>query len=107
MANLRKRGKHIQIGLMLGEHRHASVPMDQVVANELEIIGSHGMQACQYAPMLEMIRQGKLDPGKLIGTTVGLAEAARRFGSTLMSDRPGITVIDHFVVSSPGREIES
>ena len=106
VANLRKRGKHIQIGLMLGEHRHASVPMDQVVANELEIIGSHGMQACQYAPMLEMIRQGKLDPGKLIGTTVGLAEAARRFGSTLMSDRPGITVIDHFVVSNSGSEIE-
>lgn len=48
VANLRKRGKHIQVGLMMADHRHAAVPMDQVIANELEIIGSHGMQAHKY-----------------------------------------------------------
>ena len=42
---LRKRGKHIQVGLMTGDHKHPKIPMDKVVANELEIIGSHGMQA--------------------------------------------------------------
>ena len=47
ISNLRKRGKHIQVGLMLAEHRQPSVPMAQVIANELEILGSHGMQAYQ------------------------------------------------------------
>ena len=33
IANLRKRGKHIQVGLMTGNHRHPKVPMDQVLAD--------------------------------------------------------------------------
>jgi alcohol dehydrogenase len=36
VANLRKRGKHIQIGLMPGDHITPQVPMGQVIANELE-----------------------------------------------------------------------
>ncbi len=64
IANLRKRGKHVQIGLMLADHRHPALPMDKVIANELEILGSHGMQAYRYDAMLEMIRAGKLHPEK-------------------------------------------
>ncbi len=56
IANLRKRGKHVQIGLMLADHSHPSVPMDKVIADELEIIGSHGIQAYKYSALLEMIK---------------------------------------------------
>ena len=96
IANLRKRGKHIQVGLMMADHRHARVPMDQVIANELEIIGSHGMQAHKYPEMLAMIRAGKLHPEKLIGRTIRLEEAPAAL--TLMDDHTGtgVTVIDHF-----------
>ena len=45
---LRKRGRHVQVGLMLGDHSHPSIPMDKVIARELEIVGSHGIQAYQY-----------------------------------------------------------
>lgn len=55
IANLRKRGKHIQVGLMLADQSRPSVPMDKVIANELEIIGSHGIQAYKYSELLEMI----------------------------------------------------
>ena len=48
IANLRRRGRHIQVGLMLGEHAHPPIPMDKVIAHELEILGSHGMQAFRY-----------------------------------------------------------
>jgi alcohol dehydrogenase len=41
---------------MTGDHRHPKVPMDKVMANELEIIGSHGMQAFRYTEMFEMIQ---------------------------------------------------
>jgi alcohol dehydrogenase len=72
---LRKRGRHVQVGLMAGDHRHPAVPMDQVIAGELEILGSHGMQAHRYPEMLDMIRQGNLHPQRLIGGTIPLAEA--------------------------------
>lgn len=45
---LRKRGRHVQVGLMLAEHARAPMPMDRVIAWELEIKGSHGMQAHRY-----------------------------------------------------------
>ncbi|MFQ5420226.1 MAG: zinc-dependent alcohol dehydrogenase family protein, partial [Anaerolineae bacterium] len=37
IANLRKRGRHIQVGLMAGDDRQTAVPLDQVIAHELEI----------------------------------------------------------------------
>jgi alcohol dehydrogenase len=96
IASLRKRGKHIQVGLMLADHRHAAVPMDKIIANELEILGSHGMQAYHYGALLRMIQAGKLWPEKLIGKTISLETALTelvamdRFGGT------GVTVIDQF-----------
>ncbi|CAM5393823.1 alcohol dehydrogenase [Aquamicrobium terrae] len=72
---LRRRGRHVQIGLMLGEHARAAVPMSKVIAYELEILGSHGMQAFRYGAMMEMIRTGKLKPELLIGRTMSLEEA--------------------------------
>ena len=60
IANLKKRGKHIQVGLMTEDHKHPVVPMDQVIANELEIIGSHGMQAHKYPEMFELIHKSNL-----------------------------------------------
>jgi alcohol dehydrogenase len=96
IANLRKRGKHIQIGLMLADHRHPAVPMDRVIANELEILGSHGMQAYRYDAMLEMIRAGKLHPEKLIGRTIELTEAPQELADMNSFRGTGITVIDRF-----------
>ena len=72
IANLRKLGKHIQVGLMTGDHQHVKIPMDKVIANELEILGSHGMQAYKYPEMLNMIKNGKLHPEKLIEKTITL-----------------------------------
>lgn len=96
IANLRKRGKHIQVGLMTGNHQHAKVPMDQVLANELEIIGSHGMQAYKYPEMLEMIRCGKLHPEKLVEKTISLEEAAVALPNMDKFEHKGVLVIDSF-----------
>jgi alcohol dehydrogenase len=60
IRSLRRRGRHIQVGLMLGDHARPPVPMDRVIAYELEILGSHGMQAFRYQAMLDMIGTGKL-----------------------------------------------
>ncbi len=96
IANLRKRGKHIQVGILEAEDRHPPIPMDLVIARELEIIGSHGMQAHQYPEMLEMIASGKLHPQKLIGKTVSLAEATEELVNMNNFNGTGVTVINSF-----------
>lgn len=96
ISNLRKRGKHIQVGLMTGNHQHPKIPMDKVLANELEIIGSHGMQAYKYPEMLEMIKCGKLRPEKLIERTISLKEATQLLPNMNKFENKGILVIDSF-----------
>jgi alcohol dehydrogenase len=96
VLNLRKRGRHVQVGLMVADYKDALIPMNLVIAKELEILGSHGMQAHAYGPMLEMILSGKLEPRRLIGDTVSLEEGIQAL--TTMGDFAitGVTVIDEF-----------
>lgn len=96
VACLRKRGKHIQVGLMTDDHQHPKVPMDKVLANELEIIGSHGMQAYRYNEMFEMIRSGKLKPEQLVGKTISLKEAPQALMDMDKFENLGVTVINRF-----------
>ena len=67
---LRRRGRHVQVGLLLDGP--APLPMDVVVARELEIYGSHGMAASDYPAMMAMIADGTLRPGLLTGPVIGL-----------------------------------
>lgn len=96
ISSLRKRGKHIQIGLMEPEHRKTAIPIDLVIARELEILGSHGMQAHKYPEMLEMIKQGKLRPQALIGKTISLEESLTELVNMNSFNSTGVTVIDRF-----------
>ncbi len=96
IANLRKRGKHIQVGLMTGNHQHPRIPMDLVIASELELLGSHGMQAHKYPDMLEMIRNGKLHPDKLIEKTISLEEATHALPQMDHFAHKGVMVVTSF-----------
>jgi alcohol dehydrogenase len=94
VASLRKRGRHVQVGLLLHNHRDTALPMDKVVANELEIVGSHGIQAFRYGAVFEMISRGKLDPKQLIGQTVSLGTGITVLEEMDQFKSLGITVID-------------
>ena len=94
VSSLRKRGKHIQIGIMGADEHRADVPVDKMIGRELEIIGSHGMQAHRYTEMLEMIRNGELEPGKLVLRTVNLNEGASLLSSMGNFTDSGIAVIN-------------
>jgi alcohol dehydrogenase len=96
IACLRKRGKHVQVGLMLGGHETPQIPMNKVIANELEILGSHGIQAYRYPALLEMIEAGKLHPEKLIGNTISLEDGAVELTKMDEFKGVGVTVIDRF-----------
>lgn len=96
IKNLRRRGRHVQVGLMLGEHATPRIPMAQVIGHELEIYGSHGMQAWRYDAMMSMIASGKIHPQKLIGRKVSLDDAGPILMSMDSSRDIGISVIDRF-----------
>ena len=94
ISSLRKRGRHVQVGLFASEHRHPKIPMDRVIAHELEILGSHGIQAFEYGGLLDMIDAGQLQPQKLIGRTATLEEGIAQLVVMDRFDRTGVTVID-------------
>jgi len=93
---LRKRGRHIQVGLLVDDDADPRVPMGKVLANELELLGSHGMQAYRYAEMLQMINAGKLAPERLIGKTVSLEESIPALMSMNDFNTTGVTIITRF-----------
>ncbi len=52
VGSLRKRGRHVQVGLMLGDERSVPVPMGRVISYELELAGVHGMAVRHYPALL-------------------------------------------------------
>ncbi len=94
VSSLRKLGRHVQVGLLLGEQAASPLPMDLVVARELEVIGSHGMQARLFPGLFELISRGELDPGRLVTGTCTLEQGALALAALETSTPVGITVID-------------
>jgi alcohol dehydrogenase len=81
---------------MVEDHSHSAVPMDKIIANELEILGSHGMQAHRYPAILAMIQAGKLSPEKLIEKTITLEESLDELANMDSFSGTGIKVINEF-----------
>lgn len=101
VACLRKRGRHVQVGLMLAEQSRPAIPMDRVVADELEIVATHGMPAHGYPRMLDMIADGRLKPDQLIGKTISLHDAAIELAAMNRFKGVGVTVVDRFSGNTP------
>ena len=94
VLSLRKRGKHIQVGLLAG--KAPEIPMDDVVANELELIGCHGIQAHAYPQIFEMIENGRLRPEDLISGRVSLQEGVKILENMDSYNTMGFVVINEF-----------
>lgn len=96
IRSLRRRGRHVQVGLLLGEHARTALPMARIIAHELEILGSHGAQAHRYEALLGMIEAGTLQPEKLLGREIALDEAPAALAAMDRFEGRGITVITRF-----------
>ncbi|MEA2023435.1 MAG: zinc-dependent alcohol dehydrogenase family protein [Actinomycetota bacterium] len=90
--SLRPRGRHVQIGLL--PENKTTIPMGTVIAKELEVLGSHGMQARRYPAMMEMILDGRLEPDRLVTRTIPLSNVTEALPAMGTAQRPGVTVID-------------
>ena len=94
IASLRKRGRHVQVGLMTGADAAPAIPMAPVIAKELEIAGSHGLAAADYATMLAQISAGRLRPDKLLRDTITLGQVSERLPRMGEFQGVGVTVVE-------------
>lgn len=92
IACLRRRGRHVQVGL-LPAGGVPGPPMDRVIAYELSVLGSHGMPARAYGPMLDLVAAGTLAPDRLVTRVIGLAETPAALAAMGSESPAGVTVI--------------
>ncbi|NEY33224.1 alcohol dehydrogenase catalytic domain-containing protein [Streptomyces sp. PRKS01-65] len=91
---LRRRGRHVQVGLLPSASGTTPVPMARAIALELELLGSHGMAAHTYPPMLELVRSGALRPDLLVTATLPLDAAPAALAALGTAPGAGMTVIE-------------
>jgi alcohol dehydrogenase len=90
---LRKRGRHVQVGLLLEDERRPAIPMDRVISHELEIRGVHGMAVGHFDALLRTVTGGAVDPGRLVTKTIALADAGAELAAMGGFAQRGVTVI--------------
>ncbi|MFF5009626.1 zinc-dependent alcohol dehydrogenase family protein [Streptomyces phaeochromogenes] len=91
VGGLRRRGRHVQVGLL---PQDPTLPMSRVIGLELELLGSHGMPAHAYPPMLESVRAGVLRPDLLVTSTIPLGEAPAALAAMGTAPGAGVTIIE-------------
>lgn len=90
---LRPRGRHLQVGLLAGADTRPRIPMDLVIAGELEIYGSHGMAAHDYPGMLAQVASGMLRPAALITRRITLEQTPAALMEVGVNPTAGMTII--------------
>jgi alcohol dehydrogenase len=93
IACLRRRGRHVQVGLLPAAGT-PDLPMDRVIAYELQVQGSHGMPAHAYGPMMDLVAAGTLRPDRLVTATIGLAETPAALAAMGTAPPAGVTMIE-------------
>ena len=91
---LRRRGRHVQVGLLLGDEASPALPLAAMIGNEQSFHGSHGMSAADYPAMLAEIASGRLQPDRLVVSVITLDEAPAALAAmSAPSSGSGMTVI--------------
>ena len=97
VASLCKGGQNLQIGLTTSEEEgEVSLPVDTIVMEEREFVGSFGMPPHEYEEIFSMMERGKIDPGKIVSETVSLEEVPDVIASMDDFDTIGIPVCNEF-----------
>ena len=93
LRSLRKLGRHVQVGMPVGEHEVVPLPLLELVyARQLTLHGMRGLDAAGFGDLLRLVGDGRFDPGRLVTATIGLdgVESALRAMDGVQP--PGITV---------------
>lgn len=94
LLSLGKRGRHVQVGLLVGEGSSAELPVDRIVAYELALFGSHGIAARSYPEVFRLIREHSIPLERLTLGTVPLSGIPAVLASMTEFGGLGITLAD-------------
>lgn len=94
LRSLRRRGRHVQLGLLLAKDSDPSVPLQTVTRHELRVVGGHGMAAWRYPEMFGFIEARKLPLERLIGERQPLAEAGAALAAMGSFAPVGVTLLE-------------
>ncbi len=96
ILSLGRRGRHVQVGLLPPAGGRVDVPMERVIGWELDVLGSHGMAAADYGPLLDDVASARLDLGDLLapGEPLGLEEAGAALTGMATAPSTGIVLVD-------------
>ncbi len=91
VRSLASGGRLLQIGLLAGD---PVVPMGEVIARELALLGSHGMAAADYPRLLDLVRSGGVRPESLVARRIGLDDVPEALAALAAGTAPGgVTMI--------------
>jgi alcohol dehydrogenase len=93
LESLRKRGRHVQVGLLVGERSDPSVPMGLVIGRELELYGSHGIAAAAYGDVFRLIESRHVPLERIIGPRLGLEEVPQQLAAMGQFSGVGISLV--------------
>lgn len=92
VLSLRKRGRHVQVGLLTEKDNLPPALIGRLIGWELELVGSHGLQAHAYSGLFDLIAAGKLDPSRLVARTMSLDNAPAELQSLNNFSGCGVTI---------------
>ena len=92
--SVRKQGRHVQVGLLHGEHSAPALPMQPVIMGEVAILGSRGLPATDYPRVFRFIEDHGIDLSRLVTGTVALEDASGVLEHMGEFKGVGVTVID-------------
>ncbi len=90
---LRPRGRHVQLGLLLGGDADPPLPLQRVVRHELTVVGGHGMPAGSYPRLFSFLDRGRVPLGRLIGERRPLVEAGMALAAMERFAPIGVTLL--------------
>lgn len=90
---LRRRGRHAQVGLLLGDERDVAIPMARVIGWELQVLGVHGMAVRHYDSMPRAVAAGSVRPGELVAKTIPLDAVGDEVAAMGRFAQEGVTVV--------------
>ncbi|GAA0288390.1 zinc-binding dehydrogenase [Kineococcus aurantiacus] len=93
VRSLRRRGRHVQVGLLPAAAGRPAVPMDRVIAYELQVLGSHGMAAHDYPRLLDLVGSGRFPLADLVTRELPLEAGPRALAEVAAATTAGITVL--------------
>jgi len=97
VASLRRRGRHVQLGLTTdAEAGEVALPVDEIATHEIDVLGGRGMPPSRYDELLALLDAGRIDPGRLLTRRVSLGEVPERLAAMGEYGTVGVEVATEF-----------